>query len=114
MKISIINKRLTNAIKEYFEIGSITQRDYAKKLNINESLFSHYVTGRREMSYEVLSQIATDMDIDLNYIFKNSSTEQCKVTNTEKAFIMRLRKLAPDEREKLYNMLNYLITNHDI
>ena len=112
----MINKRLTNAIKDYFDSNNITQRNYAKKLNLNESLLSHYVTGRREMSYELLSQIATDMDIDLNYIFKNSSTieEKYKLTETEKAFIMRVRKLAPEEREKLYDMLNYLITNHDI
>lgn len=67
MRIKHIISKLNSEIKKHFEEQGLQQKNYAKKIQLSESTFSNYVTGTREMPYEILSRLADDFDLDLNY-----------------------------------------------
>lgn len=108
MRIQMIAHKLTSAMKEYFDVHDMTQREYANLIGIDESTLSHYVTGRREMSYAILSQIAIDMDLDLNYIFKQSygSTPLNKV---QMDFLRLLDEYSIEQQKEIYEAMKVLL-----
>lgn len=109
MRIKQITNKLNSQIKESLEEQGLQQKEYAKRIQLTQSTFSNYVTGTREMPYEVLSQIADDFDIDLNYIFKTNAKKMVMLTSEEQVFYNSLKDLTEQERTEVYKSLNTLI-----
>lgn len=109
MRIKQITNRLNSQIKESLEDQDLLQKEYAKRIQLTQSTFSNYVTGTREMPYEVLSQIADDFDIDLNYIFKTNAKKMVTLSHEEQIFFDSLKHLTEQERTEIYKCLNTLI-----
>lgn len=70
MRINHILDKLNSSIKESLDEKRLSQKEYAKRIQVSESAFSNYVTGIREMPYETISQVSEDLNLDLDYIFK--------------------------------------------
>ncbi len=87
----------------------MTQKEYAKRIQVSESAFSNYVTGAREMPYEIISQVADDLNLDLNYIFKTNGKRAIFLDKDEELFIKELRSLTNQDRKDVYLGLNTLI-----
>lgn len=83
MRINHIVNKLNSELKKSFEEQGLQQKEYAKRIQLSESTFSNYVTGAREMPYEILSKIADDFDLDLNYIFKTNAKKMVTLTAEE-------------------------------
>ena len=51
MRINHILDKLNSSIKESLDDKRLSQKEYAKRIQVSESAFSNYVTGIREMPY---------------------------------------------------------------
>ena len=59
-----IQKALAEALKQ----RTITQEELARKIGVNQSMVSHYITGRSMPALVTLSRICTVLDLDANEI----------------------------------------------
>ena len=109
MQIQEITTRLNKTIKRKLEDRNLRQKEYAKKLHMNPSTLSNYITGTREMSYEVISIIAEDLDLDLNYIFKYSEIQNYSLDDEEVEFILSLCSLKKRDRKEIFNSIKTLL-----
>lgn len=65
-------------LKELLKEKSISGKDLAKKLNVSENTISFISTGKTQPRFELLSEIAEVLDVDLKDMFnstKESKTE---------------------------------------
>ncbi|MBQ9114247.1 MAG: helix-turn-helix transcriptional regulator [Clostridia bacterium] len=46
----------------------MTQEELAKRISVNQSMISHYITGRSMPALDTLSRICTELDLDANEI----------------------------------------------
>ena len=109
MKIHYILDKFNGCIKESLDDKRITQKEYAKRIKVSESCFSNYVTGIREMSYDTISRVSEDLNLDLNYIFKTKTKRHTVLDKDEDQLIKALRGLSDQERKIVYLGLNTLI-----
>ena len=109
MRINHILDKLNSSIKESLDDKRLSQKEYAKRIQVSESAFSNYVTGIREMPYGTLSQVSEDLNLDLNYIFKPNVKKATVLDKDEELLIKALRNLTEQERKKVYLGLNTLI-----
>ena len=56
------------ALAEALNQRTITQEELAKRIGVNQSLISHYITGRSMPALDTLSRICTELDLDANEI----------------------------------------------
>ena len=110
MRINHILDKLNSSIKESLDDKRLSQKEYAKRIQVSESAFSNYVTGIREMPYETLSQVSEDLNLDLNYIFTQHAKKATVLDKDEELLIKALRNLTERERKKVYLGLNTLIS----
>ena len=59
-----IQKALAEALKQM----TITQEELAKQIGVNQSMISHYITGRSMPALDTLSRICSVLDLDANEI----------------------------------------------
>lgn len=109
MRINHILDKLNSSIKESLDDKRLSQKEYAKRIQVSESAFSNYVTGIREMPYETISKVSEDLNLDLNYIFKPNAKKATVLDKDEELLIKALRNLTEQERKKVYLGLNTLI-----
>ena len=61
---SIVAKRRHDALLRCEK----TQEELAKRIGVNQSMISHYITGRSMPALDTLSRICTVLDLDANEI----------------------------------------------
>ena len=54
------------ALAEALKQRTITQEELAKRIGVNQSMISHYITGRSMPALDTLSRICTVLDLDAN------------------------------------------------
>ena len=61
-------EKIQNALAEALKQRTITQEELAKRIGVNQSMISHYITGRSMPALDTLSRICTELDLDANEI----------------------------------------------
>jgi len=61
-------EKIQNALAEALKQRTMTQEELAKKIGVNQSMISHYITGRSMPALDTLSRICTELDLDANDI----------------------------------------------
>ena len=56
------------ALAEALNQRTITQEELAKRIGVNQSMISHYITGRSMPALDTLSRICSELDLDANEI----------------------------------------------
>ena len=60
--------KLAKKLKELRSAHNNTQEELAKRIGVNQSMISHYITGRSMPALDTLSRICTELDLDANEI----------------------------------------------
>ena len=61
-------EKIQHALAEALKQRTITQEELAKKIGVNQSMISHYITGRSMPALDTLSRICSILDLDANEI----------------------------------------------
>lgn len=61
-------QNIQEALAEALKQRNMTQEDLAKRIGVNQSMISHYITGRSMPALDTLSRICTELDLDANEI----------------------------------------------
>ena len=61
-------ENIQKALAEALQQRTITQQELADKIGVNQSMISHYITGRSMPALDTLSRICTVLDLDANEI----------------------------------------------
>ena len=56
------------ALAEALKQRTITQDELAKRIGVNQSMISHYITGRSMPALDTLWRICNELDLDANEI----------------------------------------------
>lgn len=95
-------EKFNRDVKEAIKRDHKSQREYAKKLLLTESTFSNYINGKRGLSFDFLTKLATDLNLDLNHIFKSDSTKLYALSKEELDLHKALKALPDKKRSALY------------
>ena len=61
-------ENIQTALAEALKQRTITQEELANRIGVNQSMISHYITGRSMPALDTLSRICTELDLDANEI----------------------------------------------
>ena len=61
-------EKIQSALAEALKQRTITQEELAKRIGVNQSMISHYISGRSMPTLDTLSRICTELDLDANEI----------------------------------------------
>lgn len=77
-------------LKDVFKEKNITSKDLSNKVGITENALSMIANGKRQPRFELLLQIANELDVDVRELFH--STKQIE---TETIYVQRDGALIP-------------------
>ena len=89
--------RYGSRIKEWITDHDIKQKALAKEFHITESMMSHYMTGRNEITVDLLVKygLSTDYLVGLS----DSPRPSPALSPTEEKLVLDFRTLTRDQRE---------------
>lgn len=106
-------QRLLNLLYEY----DISQKQLALELNIAPTTMNGYINNRREPDYKILKQIANYFHVSTDYLLGNQPSDSTNLlppslTNHEIQFLYHYRKLTPDQKEIVDDLLKLMSKQH--
>ena len=96
-----------NKMKSIMKPQSITQKDLAVRLNMNETNVSRYINNQREPNAETLANIATALNTTVDYLVGENKSEDtgCDFGKL-KVFVARnATNLTQDQKLEIINVL---------
>ena len=61
-------EKIQQALAEALKQRTITQEELARQIGVNQSMISHYITGRSMPALDTFSRICSVLDLDANEI----------------------------------------------
>ncbi len=61
-------EKIQAALAEALKQRMMTQQELAAKIGVNQSMISHYISGRSMPALDTFSRICTELDLDANEI----------------------------------------------
>ena len=95
-------EKFNKAIKAALKENEKTQKAYAAELNIGEASFSNYINGKNSLSFSFLTEAATNLNLDLNHIFKPDSVKLYALSDDELALHKALKSLPKNKKAVLF------------
>ena len=106
-------------LKKYRKNCFLTQQQVAEALNINRTTYTYYESGKTEPSIETLHKLVKIFGITYDDIMPDLKTSQVRdfrfvprgnediyaLTKEEQKFVIKLRAMSPEDREKLMEYL---------
>lgn len=96
---------LGKTIKKQLDKKGMSQREFIKKIGINEANFSKYLKGEKTPQADTLIKIAKGLDCSLDYLLGLSKSKYIEPTEDEKA-ITRVSELTGLEAETIEGMID--------
>ena len=95
--------RYGSRIKEWITDHDIKQKALAKEfhIHITESMMSHYMTGRNEITVDLLVKFAQKYGLSTDYLvgLSDSPRPSPALSPTEEKLVLDFRTLTRDQRE---------------
>ena len=88
-------------IKDWITDHDIKQKTLAKEFHITESMMSHYMTGRNEITVDLLVKFAEKYGLSTDYLvgLSDTPTKPLDLSATERELVLGFRTLSRDQRE---------------
>ena len=88
-------------MKEWITDHDIRQKALAKEFNVTEAVMSHYMTGRSEVTVDVLVKFAQRTGLSMDYLvgLSDEPLPAMQLTESERQLIESIRTLLPTQKE---------------
>lgn len=98
-------------IKEARISKKMTQPELAKRIGVTKGAIANYENEVSVPKHEILYKLMTELNVDANYLYQDLMEEVSSdiiVSSEEKTIIRALRKLSPEDRKIVDDLLNRL------
>lgn len=98
-------------IKEARISKKMTQPELAKRIGVTKGAIANYENEISVPKHEILYKLMTELNVDANYLYQDLMEEVSSdiiVSSEEKTIIRALRKLSPEDRKIVDDLLNRL------
>ena len=88
-------------MKEWITDHDILQKTLAKEFHVTEAMMSHYITGRNEVTVDVLVQFAKRTGLSMDYLvgLTDLPYPPMELSEGEQDMVRRFRTLSREQRE---------------
>ncbi len=88
-------------MKEWITDHDIRQKALAKEFHVTESMMSHYMTGRHEITVDVLVKFASYSGLSMDYLvgLTDDPNPPYPVSSSERAMLEHFRSLSKEQKE---------------
>ena len=88
-------------MKEWITDHDIRQKTLAKEFHVTEAMMSHYMTGRNDVTVDVLVQFAKREGLSVDYLVGLADVPQPQkpLSNIERALVEGFQTLSPQQKE---------------
>lgn len=97
-------------MKEWITDHDIRQKVLAKEFNVTESMLSHYMTGRNEITVDVLVKFARRCGLSLDYLvgLTDDPNPPYPVSDVERAMLEKFRGLSREQKELIHQNIQLM------
>lgn len=99
-------------VLELLEEKEISQKEFAKTLNIAPTTLNGYIKNKRQPDFETVKSMAFILDVSTDYLLdyhKNGSA----FTLQELSLIEKMRKMSNDQKQILIDLATCIIKNNE-
>ncbi len=100
-----------NKLRMLIEENELTQKEFAKQLNIAPSTIGSYVQNKREPDFEILKTIAAYFKVSTDYLLDFDSNQN--ISNKESELLRVFRSLNDKQQEIFIEQGKVLLKIHD-
>lgn len=92
-------------MKEWITDHDIRQKVLAKEFSVTESMLSHYMTGRNEITVDVLVKFARRCGLSMDYLvgLTDDPYPSFPISSKEREMLERFRGLTSEQKELIYH-----------
>lgn len=98
-----------DCLKSILDDREISQREFARQLNIAPTTLNGYIKNTRQPDFELVKKIADKLGVSVDYLF--GTEDNCDYTFEEKELIMNYRQMNSENR-KLFKQLSAELAKH--
>ena len=98
-----------DCLKSILDDREISQREFARQLNIAPTTLNGYIRNTRQPDFELVIIIADKLGVSVDYLF--GTEDNCDYTIEEKELIMNYRQMNSENR-KLFKQLSAELAKH--
>lgn len=89
-------------LSELLEERHITQKEFAKTLNIAPTTLNGYIKDKRQPDFELIKRIASTLSVSVDYLLGGGSFN---LTAKELSLITKLRTLSEEQQKIIYDLV---------
>jgi plasmid maintenance system antidote protein VapI len=96
--------------KDWITDHDVKQKTLAKEFHVTEAMMSHYLTGRNEITVDVLVKFAKYFDLSMDYLVGLSDIpeRQSALSKSEKQLIDGFRTLSAKQKELILQNVGFM------
>lgn len=96
-------------MKEWITDHDIRQKTLAKEFHVTEAMMSHYMTGKNEVTVDVVVKFAKKFGLSTDYLLGLSDVPQLpmQLDEDERQLIELFRTLYRDQQEAVHNQVQF-------
>lgn len=98
-----------DCLKSILDDREISQREFARQLNIAPTTLNGYIRNTRQPDFELVKKIADKLGVSVDYLFGTEGNRD--YTFAERELIMNYRQMT-DENKKLFKQLSAELAKH--
>lgn len=90
---------------ELLEDRDISQKEFAKTLNIAPTTLNGYIKEKRQPDFELVKKISSVLNVSVDFLLDNSENA-FNITAKELSMLQKLRTLSKEQQQIIYDLVN--------
>lgn len=99
-------------VLELLEEKEISQKEFAKTLNIAPTTLNGYIKNKRQPDFETVKSMAFILDVSTDYLLDCQKTSP-NLTLQELSLVEKMRKMSSEQKQILIDLANCIIKNNE-
>lgn len=97
-------------MKEWITDHDIRQKTLAKEFHVTEAMMSHYMTGRNDVTVDVLVKFAKRCGLSMDYLvgLTDDPAPPYPVSSGERAMLEAFRSLSREQKELILQNIDFM------